>query len=719
MEATPERGVLELGKLLEGDELADFFWNCHGRAHEWFDPTWKEGGELYDVYAGESLTAADKRYLAQTKRIPMDAPFAAGIVDTIMGAEMSQAVEVQFKGTGMDPEDEIYAEWMNRILKDITAKCSGNRHQRSAYQDMLVTGYGFEEVYLDQSKVPIRPVEAHIEVSEVFPDPDAVLDNLTDATFFIRERDWPLDRAQARWPEQREEIKKYIGGGGSDTVRPTPQINGKWSRGKMPNARRGSVRIFEFHYSQSEERVVYVDPDSGEKVDATVEEWNEFQIQKAAEAEAAKQDHMEALAQFAEMMDPATGSPEMTPPEPPPEPEPIEEQYRYFGPAWFRAYIVGSPRAGEGVILENERISINEPLIKAVTGYKWKKLSEGRVRFYGVLRKIRHIQLWLNRALATYLEVMARDLKGGGFIKPNILGNISVDQFQKNAAIPGYWHVAGPDADLGADIKPNPVTQAQYGFSETVKMMIDFEGQISGVGEFLKGTFTGERSNVLVSNLQEQGLQMLLPIREPRTAFLMQLGKALIRIALKHLPVAELDRMLGNVEVEGMTHVKQPNPTTGEEEMVPLPAMDLMGEPVLDEETGEPIMATPGYLLKQIDPLRYDVTTDVGQATPTQRQATYEFFSQHGLIKDFLESGAPPKTMLPLLMKYAPIPGADAKAAAEELRQFFEQQEQMQTSEGVVQLFQGMSPEEQQGLLQQLMEAAQPPAEEEMPEQTM
>lgn len=674
----------EFGEKFDDAKLLDFFWRKWKASESCAAPVLKEAKLLYAMYAAQAMLERDTNYIKETFRLPIELPIAKGVIDTVAGIAMAQGLEPAWKGVDQEGMGgEVDADWLTQVVKNCRSRCKAFGEERAAFFDKLITGYGFTDNLLDLTRVPIRPRTEHVEINEVRWDPDARKDNLEDAQFWIRFRDWTVERAQANWPAKAGAIKLGIGSGSIQSFTPTTSGTTRTTQFTNPA---GKVRVYDFQYARWETKVVYFDPETQTRMNVVKSEFTK----KQQETEDIAQAQMTAYAGQVQAAQQA-GQPEPQPPQVAPK---ITEFWEYPSPVWYRAYILGNAKESKGLVLSHEAISVNEPTLKCDTGFAWKDPEAGSTRFFGLMRVVADAQLYLNRAMSEWLEIMARGVKGGGFLPKGALGNMkTVEEFLKDAAKPGFWHVV--EDGYEGRIQFNPTQAVPAGFREIFQMMIEMFGRLTGVTEWLQGTGTADRANVLVSNMQEQGQQMLAPIFAPHKAQITANGKIMAAIALKHLPAREIDKILGPQQVSGITH--QPDPQTGQ--LVPIPS-DQVGP------DGQPLPITPGLLLKDADLLEYDVVVDVAVATPTQRAVASQWWSDQGTLATFLQNGAPPKIILPEVVEISPMPGVRAKKMADELRQYFEQQEQQQTDQGILQAMNIKVQTDPQGAMQLLQQIA-------------
>lgn len=675
----------EYGKPLSDEEVLQYFWNSLRASQSWFTDIKDDANRLYDMYFGKTLTKADEAYLTETWRSPISFPFATGTIDAIVGADQADRKQVAFRGAQGDYRSECIAEWMTDVVRKAMDRCYGQRVESDAYLDMLISGYGCSEGYLDTTKDPIRGTLKRVQLWEIWPDPDATEDNLTDSTFVIRERPWMIEEVQARWPDKADEITRAFQVAVTST--PTLGIAGKWSSLQY-TTKKDRVRIYHLQFKRYVPRVVYWDP----------------ALQKRVES--APADLEDRRQELDSQTDPTTGVPLY---------DPIEE-HSYAAEVFYDAHIATAANAKEGgILLDFQELSVKGLTYNLITGRKRKQITDQRVRFFGPMSTLHDAQMYINKSARVYLEILERGAKGGGFVgKSAVIG--STEDFIKDRSKPGIWTVVEDEAMTQSLIKENAVQPTPTGWESFLQFCIEMISAVTGVTDWWKGTATQDRANVFVSNMQERNTIMLNPVIEPLTAFRMQNGVLLASIILKHIPTAELDKMLGTVDlIEGITGQQapppQPDPTTGQ---APEPQMDEYGNPqlvpMLDPRTGQPI--TPASILKQIDPMAFDVVVDVTEASPTQKQQVWAMF-QSGFL-DQLSKIIPLDILAPLVMKYMPMPPEMAKQLQADLVDRMEQQKDQQTDAGMAKALKGMDPDRVKGILQQagLNQPQKPPIQQ-------
>jgi len=638
--------VASFGKEYSDEDFLKVFWAAYADSESHFSGWREDIRTFYSIYAGESqLDDADREFAQLTKRPLINLNYSIGTLNAIIGAQMSDRKEVQFKGVGTYDYDGVTADWMTILLRTAYQYSDGHRRESDAALDMLITGYGWSEAYLDTSKVPIHARIGPAQPWEMYPDPNAVEDNLRDARFHIRVKQWELEEAEARWPDSKEEMRTGLA---ADTVESVTQIHGVYEG--FSNAFRPRIKVYEYQYLRYVPWSVFVDPTTGKQVEMKRSKANKV-------INGLRSQGLE-----------------------------VEQRYDYAKKVYYRAYITGNATKASGVILEKKELSLNRFTYSCVTGFKNKDPDDGRVIYFGPMTIISDIQIYLNKAFAVYMEIMARGAKGGGMIEEDALSG-SPEEFEVQASRAGGWIRVAEGAISGGKIKERGTQAIPQGHERFMDHLTNAFSTLTGVTEFVKGTAQNERSNVLVSNLQQQSYTMLNPLFDPITAFIIDSGKVLTEIILKHYTDEQINRILADQRVEGLTFDKQVNPETGEEEEVDLQShAEILRAVRLDD---------------------FEVTADVGQATVTQKQAVWQILVQTNLIGTLLENGVDISGILPELIRFMPLPESLALKLSEDLKESMKVQKLTQTAEGIIQTLAEMAPEDAMQIVQQAADAVQ------------
>lgn len=703
---TTASGSLHYGRRLDDQDLLRYFDESLSKSRQFFDEIREEARLILNMYGGDTLEKEDLAFLATTKRAPVSFNFASATIDTFDG--MNPPKDAIFRGQDSGEAEDAKADWLTTLVRQEVMRCNGHDHDSRALRSMLKVGYGFCEHFLDTSRVPIHVVRRYVPFHEVWPDPDAVQTNLNDAKFLIHEREWLLEEVEARWPDKAEELRGSMKGDTANLPDSSTRSIGSRNEGGSSLNSRSRIQIYRLMYNRYVPRVYYIDPETGDEVDATHEEMldRHEELQKTPGEQG---------------FDPFTGQP-VEQPKPFPDGIPATSRHGYVGRSWFQAYIStgaqGTTKAagGSGVVLSHEELTVPRFPIQALTGFDWELPDEKRVRFFGLGRKIYQPQLYINKSAATFLDILQRGAKGGGFAEKGVAVG-SFEKFVEQQSTPGSWTEVEAEAISGNKIQPKPVQAVPAGIQEFLQFCIGTLSDISLISKASMGATDtqtgGAASNVALSNLQEHNQQGLGLLFRANNLFLQEGGLVTGAMVLHHLPAAEIDRMLGQVApVIGLTaQAGQPDPNNPTAAPPPTPIMipDPSATPeegaqpgAPDPQTGQPgpmqRPIRPSDILKATDPFDYDVSVDTGQASPTQKLAAFSLFVVTDLIGTLVKAGYG-SIIIPELMKIAPLPGTMGADLANQIQQQIEQQEQGPDPTTLVKQLQGMGPDQIQQLL--------------------
>lgn len=609
-------GEIQFKQKMTDDALLAFF-RASKEASEAHMADWrKKIPGLFNMYAGRTLTEGDKEYLRDTNRPDIEFNYTLGVINAILGQDMGNKSEIVFRGTDMSLLDQWKADRATQVVRYQLQRCKALIQEWDAAQETLISGYGWVNIHLNVNRVPFRGSLKRVHCWEMYPDPDATEDNLTDQRWVLRRRRWTQEEAQARWPKHAEELRS------SDTSGPLSQHNqvqvrGRWS--KMAGVGQTErIDVFEFQYKRYVPHVRHEDPETGEWVDTEEAEFKKLQK---------------------ELRD--TG---------------VELQgYHYAKECYYQAFISESA-GGHGLVLEHEKMSIDSFTYSCATGFKDKDPSEGRVHFFGLATVLEDAQHYINRTVRLILDIVATSSKGGGFIEERAL-TTSPNEFQKNMSKPGFWTVVQTGSLQSGSILERKQQAIPAAAKDLFQILGDVIPELTGVTDYLKGTATQERSEVLISNLQQQSVTMMLPVLEPLNAFRVNNGLVLTKVILRHLPVTDLDRIIGDEQFEDVTFTIVPNEETGEEEQTP----------ITDQVTGHPV--TAGSLLKQSGVEEFDITADIGQASATMKLSVWQVLAQSKFFEQMSAAGMDMALVMKTFMKYLPLPADATKEIADALEE--------------------------------------------------
>lgn len=666
-------GVPDEAAWGKSGELERVFAKRYSRSSASFSE-WRTQIQRYaKAYSGDPFDEEVHLELADEGRVMVNFNYALSTVNAIIGQDMADRKEAQFSGVDGDVYDAFVGELYTDLVRHLYQRAKGHRQESQAQFDQLVTGYGWMEVYVDGGSMPFGVKARYVDCARMFIDPDYQQDNFSDGRWLACEMDWTLDDAIARWPEMEEDLEALANRGNSESS-PTPKrstgdrfgflgpsdVQGFADRDDM------RITVYDYQFKVREPWVAFTDPMSGEMKELPKKGWNDLVKTSDPKAVAG----MNAL--------------------------------EFSREVFYRAWIAGN-EANSALVLEKpKRIREDMFTYRCATGFRQKDVEKRRIQHFGLMAVIYEPQLWSAKTLSSIIDFLAKQGKGGGFIRPGALANAA--DFQTNQGRMGYWHMLSDEADPSRDIIPNPPMQWPQSLDRLLDLATSAVPKTSNITDYDKGTTTGERSNVLVSNLQQHSQMVLNPIMDPMSQMRVEVALLFAKFAARYVPAAVIDKILGDRQCEGVTFKVEVNPQTGEEGKVPVMIEDqapVGGKPAAP---AQPRPIRPSDLVRNIDVTEYHIVVDLGTASATTKQAIWSSIAQSEMLKVFgTIPNFPWHKLVPFLVRNFPGPSSSTMIPlAGELQEELELQKKLQTPQGVVEAISKLPPDQQAAVMQQL-----------------
>lgn len=624
-----------------------------------FAPHRRDWEMYYNAYATDPWDSSDRAKLEEEGRVNAVFSYTTKVINAVVGLNMSDRKEHRFEAATTQQKDVAVANWMTRLVRHVWQKGGGPRVDSQVLLDLLVTGYGWGNVYIDNTRRANRIRPQHIPVWEMFPDPDCSQPNMTDAKWICRLHTMDIDFARMQWPDANFDgvvtstappvsspFPRSVSADGYDDEASSDmnvEVDGALQD--------GTVRVLEYQRKVYERYVTF--DQGGVTQSVPIAEFN--RIKKA----------------YLGAVDGDTGLPTG---------EPIQgiEEWRC---QIKRAFILMG--TDEGEVLDDAILPVDTFTYQVATGLPQRHLRKGRTTYFGLMKLAYEPQLWSSRNLSLLLEIMGRTAKGGVYIEEDAVED--VEEFERQYAIPGGTIVLKPHTLRDEKIKDRQPGQLPTAFQMMAQMAQQAVQDATGVTDYTTGAETAERSNVLVNNLQQQTIATLNPLLDGHTVYQMGMGTLTLQVALAALSPAAIDRILGPQELEGVTVQTDP-------------------------ETGEPQPIASAYqLLLEQDTQELGVQVDTGSASPVERQRLWSVLADQGLLQKMMEL-APNEVreVLPDFFDLMPVAPEISGKIASKLRALL----QSPTLEEVNNRLQQLSPEDQQQIFAMLQQQFAPPPEE-------
>lgn len=662
----PMQGVLEGAKASDPDLVKRFVRRLKRSSHA-FEDDRVDWQKFFNTYANDPWDEETAAAMDAENRPRTSFNYSLGTINAVLGQEQADRKEPRFNGVQGDFVDDFIGDNITRAVRQVYQANGAYEAEDEMQLDQLVTGYGWSEVFLDVGRFPTRISIEAVDVFEMYPDPDYKHDNCRDGRYLIRARRWPIEDAIARWPDQKGELLALVStAGGGERIHPEQTTGGAYLMpppGGDVLENEDQVWVFDYQFRVKEPWVACVDP-ATRRI---------HQVPKA--------NLKEKLEELKGAADSDTGLPAQT-----------IETFEFLKDVFYRSYLAGG--AGEDAILLSKpaRIDLDWFTYICATGFKKRNRRTNRTLHFGLAAVIYDPQLWSAKALSSAIENLARSTKQAVVVKETVFDD--PDEFRDGRSKTGATFIAKAEADLQRDIAEIGKPTWHPGYDQILRYAMNAVPSTSNVTDANKGTLTTERSNVLISNLQQHAQMVLNPLLQPMTRARARVAMLVAKMIQRYMPARDFNRIVGARELEGLTFEYERNQQTGQV------MFDATGnkikQPILNPETNEPV--TPHDLILDREIFDFTVTVDLGSASATAKESLWRLMTEHAALQELIKDPQIKAILMPLLFRNLPhFPAEQAKEIAGKLEKTLQQAETAGTMEGLIAQFQEMPPD---GLMQ-------------------
>jgi hypothetical protein len=666
------------------DDLVRRFVRDYARSKNAFAKRREIWKKYFRAYAEDPFDPGVKEAMAEQDRVMATFNYCLSTINTLIGQDQADRKEARFEGVDGDTSDTFTGELFTDLIRHLYQKAKGHRKESDAQLDQLLSGYGWLEVYMDSTSFPFSLKVRHVDVFDVYPDPNYKEANCLDGRYVIVTEKWSLEDAIARWPKHADRLQSAQAQS-SDSGTPFPKKSRGDALGYGPGPQdthyadsqdEPRISVSDYQYRKLAPWVAFTDPTTGKS------------------SELPKKDFDNLLEQLSQIEDPITGSTAA---------DKVGEAVEFQREEIYRVWLAGLEGASAFILEGPKRIEDTMFTHRCATGYRARDGETGLTYHFGLMALIYEPQLWSSKTLSTIIDFLSIQAKGGGFFRPSAL--LDPVGFQDGGATLGKWHALADGADPKLDIIPNAPMQWPTAMEKLMDIAMRAPQLTANISEYDKGTAVSERSNVLISNLQQHSQMVLNPLMDPLSE--MRVGVALLfaKFAQRYVPASTMDRILGGKKCEGVTFEYETDPSGLQKIEVPILIQDpeSQGDPAAMPPIPAGMRPTrPSDIIKKADVTDFDVAIDLGSASVTSKQAFMQTMMQTAFGKTLAELGVLDR-FLPLMVKNWPgIPANDAKKLSKELEADAQARRAQQNAGAILEAIQVMPPDQQMALAQQL-----------------
>lgn len=521
-----------------------------------------------------------------------------------------------FKAFPEGAEDSIKAEIATALLKNAVKRSEAEYKISEAFEDGLICGEGWAELYLDYMRNPLFG-EMKLKVSDYnqwFPDPDAKEYDLSDAQYVCKVT-YGLNRDQVLmlYPELEDKIDdigdgslnmdRLVGGDAMARSRapeePSYQ-NGKTNVDGQSNEEK-TYDLLEYYYNKMVKKFWVADYKLGLKEVASKEEGVNY---------------IEAMKAVAKPGD-----------------APAELISRNVPEKWVCSFI-GSELVAEERAWYAPRWS-GWPVVRIMSYWKHMPVSfhNQEILVQGITRGMKSLQQELNKRRSQELHILNTSANSGWLAPQGSFTDL--DKVEKLGSSPGtvleYDPAAGPPPEKQL---PTPLSQghAQMAAEHGADMK-----ESAGINAEQLALESGERSGRAIALRQKQGLVMVQKLFDNLSRSKKTIGKFILSQLSAIYDVDSAIRVLGDAYIK--EHFSVPVMAPGIDPMTGQPGMI----PQLDPNTGELAMQidteavanTFNAVLNDAELGVYDVAIAEAAMSETFKFANFE------TVKEMAAAGVP------------------------------------------------------------------------------
>lgn len=192
-------------KKPEDDEIIQQQLELFKQACELENDTIAEAEKCERFYRHEQWTEEEKRKLNKKDKAVLTLNMIESMTDTLTGYQRQNRQD--FHVLPVEAGDQLVADLLNHVLKHLTSNCNFVSNESSTFEDIVVTGRGIFNVYLDYDNLDLYPriVVEHFPWKDVRFGPHLKTD-LEDCEYLFKMKWFSYDKLVSMFPEVKDKL---------------------------------------------------------------------------------------------------------------------------------------------------------------------------------------------------------------------------------------------------------------------------------------------------------------------------------------------------------------------------------------------------------------------------------------------------------------------------------------------------------------------------------
>ncbi len=168
----------------------------------------EDGEESEDFYAGKQWDKGDKDELHKQDRAALTINEIGSKIDLLSGFQRQNRSD--FKFYPIEEGDTRVADLLDEVVKNITDNTGFSAAESLVFKDMLITGRGVFNVYVEYDSDPQgKIIIERLNWRDVFFGPHEKLD-LADCEYAIKTKMYSVAKVKQMWPEKEDDIEQMM-----------------------------------------------------------------------------------------------------------------------------------------------------------------------------------------------------------------------------------------------------------------------------------------------------------------------------------------------------------------------------------------------------------------------------------------------------------------------------------------------------------------------------
>lgn len=511
-------------------------------------------------YHGHQWPDLDKMRMEQLRRPALVFNEIGDKIDAISGLERLNRQDVHAVSRAVDSDmlHDAAGDLASETVGSVLDMSEGELEDSRAIKDSAITGMGWVEVCMSYDDDPDgRVVVRRLPYKEMGWDTKAVQDNIEDAKFRYRKRDWSRSDFKKRFPGMIDKVDSAIIYYEEQDVNKYELVTPYYSRANeeanpqvsQRSERANSIPVIQFQYRDMIPIWRIADPQNPDALQTlTEEQWDALKTKNDLAG------------------------------------QPMPKAVRQLKPVYKQVY------CSLGVILEDEIVLPAGWSLLCITG----QYDEVKKTWYGIVRSLKDPQNTMNKAISSLVTQYITNAKGGVIFKTGTFADVNMAKDQWARA--DGWIEANPEANLAQDImprQPQNISQVPPMLFQEAKTSMS---RISGVSDEMLGIATGDATGPSIGARVQGGLMILGWFWDNISRFRKQQFRTILEFVREYWSYGQLVRVGGDFNSKAIPLFKSELPAQDQYDMI----LDdsVRHNPNLKAQIWHDLMSIAGPLMK-------------------------------------------------------------------------------------------------------------------------